>query len=114
MWGHKETEKGSTPYVNHPNRDVTKHTYAFPLPCPKTLQPNGTLRNGVFLDGACTQTELQTRALRIPFRSEAHAQIAQQVISVDKELQQQAVKRTLEVQGNILVVYVRKQLRSPI
>ena len=41
--------------------------------------------------------------LRIPFASEKHANIAKQTLEVDRELQPQAVKRTLEVDGQYLV-----------
>ena len=42
----------------------------------------------------------------MPFISEKHAFIAKQVIEVDAELQPQAVKRTLTVEGNQLKAYV--------
>ena len=38
--------------------------------------------------------------------SPEHASIAKQVIDVDKELQPQAVKRELSVDGNKLIAYV--------
>ncbi|TBU42363.1 transcription factor Pcc1-domain-containing protein [Dichomitus squalens] len=41
--------------------------------------------------------------MRIPFASEKHANIAKQVIDVDRELQPDVVKRTLSVEGNDLV-----------
>ncbi|KAH8092638.1 transcription factor Pcc1-domain-containing protein [Cristinia sonorae] len=41
--------------------------------------------------------------VRIPFASEKHAVIAKQVIEVDKELQPQAVVRTIDVEGDELV-----------
>ncbi|OCH95375.1 transcription factor Pcc1 [Obba rivulosa] len=41
--------------------------------------------------------------VRIPFASAKHATIAKQVIEVDKELQPQAVKRELIVEGEELV-----------
>ncbi|KAI0635964.1 CTAG/Pcc1 family [Trametes polyzona] len=41
--------------------------------------------------------------MRIPFASEKHANIAKQVIDVDRELQPEVVKRTLTVEGNTLV-----------
>ncbi|CCM00102.1 uncharacterized protein FIBRA_02129 [Fibroporia radiculosa] len=43
------------------------------------------------------------RTIRIPFGSEKHASIAKQVIEVDRELQPQAVKRTLSVEDRTLV-----------
>ncbi len=43
--------------------------------------------------------------MRIPFASEKHANIAKQVIDVDRELQPNVVKRTLAVEGNELVAY---------
>ncbi|KAG8970581.1 hypothetical protein FRC03_006710 [Tulasnella sp. 419] len=42
--------------------------------------------------------------LRVPFASEAHANIAKRVIDVDKELQADAVKRSMQVEGEVLVV----------
>ena len=44
-----------------------------------------------------------SRTVRIPFASAKHASIAKQVIEVDKELQPQAVQRTIEVEGDYLV-----------
>ncbi|KAL1705401.1 transcription factor Pcc1-domain-containing protein [Schizophyllum commune] len=44
-----------------------------------------------------------TIELRIPFASEKHANIAKQTLEVDRELQPQSVKRTLEVDGQCLV-----------
>ncbi|KAF9451869.1 transcription factor Pcc1, partial [Macrolepiota fuliginosa MF-IS2] len=41
--------------------------------------------------------------VEIPFVSSKHALIAKQVIDVDKELQPQAVKRELSVDGNKLI-----------
>ncbi|CAE6494159.1 hypothetical protein RSOLAG22IIIB_01941 [Rhizoctonia solani] len=41
--------------------------------------------------------------VRVPFLSPAHASIAQRAIQVDNELQPHAVKRTLAVEGDILV-----------
>ncbi|KAK0485257.1 transcription factor Pcc1-domain-containing protein [Armillaria novae-zelandiae] len=43
-----------------------------------------------------------TISVQIPFVSPKHAVIAKQTIEVDPELQPQAVKRTLSVEGNIL------------
>lgn len=45
-------------------------------------------------------------SVKIPFASEKHALIAKQTIEVDSELQPHAVKRTIEIEGNILVGYV--------
>ncbi|KAL1740233.1 transcription factor Pcc1-domain-containing protein [Schizophyllum fasciatum] len=45
--------------------------------------------------------------LRIPFASEKHASIAKQTLEVDSELQPQAVKRTLQVDGRYLVTTYR-------
>jgi len=42
-------------------------------------------------------------SVRIPFASEQHATIAKEVIDVDKELQSHVVKRTLAVDGNVLI-----------
>jgi len=41
--------------------------------------------------------------VQIPFQSAKHASIAKQVIEVDKELQPQAVKRKIEVEGTFLL-----------
>lgn len=41
--------------------------------------------------------------VEVPFASPEHASIAKQVIDVDKELQPQAVKRELSVDGNKLI-----------
>ncbi|KXN88502.1 L antigen family member 3, partial [Leucoagaricus sp. SymC.cos] len=41
--------------------------------------------------------------VEVPFISSKHASIAKQVIDVDKELQPQAVKRDLSIDGNKLV-----------
>ncbi|KAI1796850.1 transcription factor Pcc1-domain-containing protein [Ganoderma leucocontextum] len=41
--------------------------------------------------------------MRIPFASDNHANIAKQVIEVDRELQPDVVKRTLSVEGTELV-----------
>ncbi|KAJ3479721.1 hypothetical protein NLI96_g8868 [Meripilus lineatus] len=43
------------------------------------------------------------KTVRVPFASSKHAIIAKQVIEVDIELQPQAVQRTIEVEGDILV-----------
>lgn len=45
-----------------------------------------------------------SRSIQIPFLSEDHAQLVRQVLQVDQELSAGAVKRTLDVQGNILIV----------
>jgi len=42
-------------------------------------------------------------SVRIPFANSKHADIAKQVIEVDRELQPQAVKRELSVEGDVLV-----------
>ncbi|KZP00575.1 Pcc1-domain-containing protein [Calocera viscosa TUFC12733] len=44
-----------------------------------------------------------TVIIRVPFSSAEHADIAQRVIDVDKELQPKVVKRTLQVDGTELV-----------
>jgi EKC/KEOPS complex subunit PCC1/LAGE3 len=41
--------------------------------------------------------------VRVPFASAKHASIAKRVIDVDRELQPQVVRRTLEVEGDVLV-----------
>ncbi|KAI9440027.1 CTAG/Pcc1 family [Lactarius indigo] len=45
-------------------------------------------------------------SVRIPFAHSDHANIAKQVIEVDRELQPQAVKRELSVEGDVLVAYI--------
>jgi len=45
-----------------------------------------------------------TITVRIPFSSSDHATIAKRAIEVDRELQPQAVKRTIVVQGDDLIV----------
>ncbi|QRV74886.1 transcription factor Pcc1 [Ceratobasidium sp. AG-Ba] len=47
--------------------------------------------------------EWHSITVRIPFISPEHASIAQRTIQVDKELQPHAVKRTLAVEGDVLV-----------
>ncbi|OSD06606.1 Pcc1-domain-containing protein [Trametes coccinea BRFM310] len=47
--------------------------------------------------------KVPSSTMQIPFANEKHATIAKQVIDVDRELQPEVVKRTLTVQGNILV-----------
>ncbi|KAI0342776.1 transcription factor Pcc1 [Trametopsis cervina] len=44
-----------------------------------------------------------TVTVRVPFASAKHASIAKQVIDVDKERQPQVVKRTLELEDDVLV-----------
>ena len=51
------------------------------------------------------------RSVRIPFANSKHAHIAKQVIEVDRELQPQAVKRELTVDGDVLVAYVLAAFR---
>ncbi|KAJ7593262.1 CTAG/Pcc1 family [Mycena floridula] len=48
-------------------------------------------------------SDWHTITLRIPFASNKHATIAKQTIEVDAELQPHAVKRTLSVEGEILI-----------
>ncbi|KAJ3571104.1 hypothetical protein NP233_g3979 [Leucocoprinus birnbaumii] len=48
-------------------------------------------------------SDWHTVTVEVPFVSPKHASIAKQVIDVDKELQPQAVKRELTVDGNKLV-----------
>ena len=43
------------------------------------------------------------RTVRIPFASARHASIAKQVIEVDRELQAQAVKRSLTTEEDELI-----------
>ncbi|KAI0091184.1 transcription factor Pcc1-domain-containing protein [Irpex rosettiformis] len=44
-----------------------------------------------------------TVTVRVPFASPKHASIAKQAIEVDRELQPQVVKRTIEVDDDVLV-----------
>ncbi|KAG7451256.1 Pcc1-domain-containing protein [Guyanagaster necrorhizus] len=44
-------------------------------------------------------------SVQIPFASHQHAVIAKEAIEVDPELQPQAVKRTLSVEGSILTAH---------
>jgi EKC/KEOPS complex subunit PCC1/LAGE3 len=46
------------------------------------------------------------RTIKVPFANPEHALIAKQVIEVDAELNPSAVKRTLSVDGENLIVYV--------
>jgi len=48
-------------------------------------------------------TQWHTVTIRIPFLTAEHAIIAKRVIEVDKELQPHVVKRTIEVQNDVLV-----------
>jgi len=48
-------------------------------------------------------SDWHTITVEVPFASPEHALIAKQVIDVDKELQPQAVKRELSVDGNKLI-----------
>lgn len=50
-----------------------------------------------------SETPWHTITIRVPFANPKHATIAMQVIDVDPELQREAVKRTLTVDGNDLV-----------
>ncbi|KAG1781703.1 transcription factor Pcc1-domain-containing protein [Suillus placidus] len=50
-----------------------------------------------------SETPWHTVTIRVPFANPKHATIAMQVIDVDPELQREAVKRTLTVDGNDLV-----------
>ena len=45
-----------------------------------------------------------SRSVRIPFLTPKHASIVKKVIEVDRELQPHAVKRTLETEGEVLIV----------
>ncbi|CAL1716681.1 unnamed protein product [Somion occarium] len=49
------------------------------------------------------ENKWHTVTVRVPFASEQHASIAKQVIEVDRELQPDVVKRTIEVDKNELV-----------
>ncbi|GLB40312.1 putative transcription factor Pcc1 [Lyophyllum shimeji] len=50
-----------------------------------------------------TPSDWHNITLQIPFASNKHATYAKQAIEVDAELQPQAVKRTLEVDDNVLI-----------
>ncbi|PIL35547.1 hypothetical protein GSI_02275 [Ganoderma sinense ZZ0214-1] len=49
------------------------------------------------------ETQWHTVTIRIPFASDKDADIAKQVIDVDREMQPDVVKRTLSVEGSELV-----------
>ncbi|OJA13613.1 hypothetical protein AZE42_03964 [Rhizopogon vesiculosus] len=53
-----------------------------------------------------SESSWHTVTIRVPFANPKHANIAMQVIDVDPELQREAVKRNLTVDGNDLVAYV--------
>ncbi|KAH0833029.1 hypothetical protein J3R83DRAFT_12019 [Lanmaoa asiatica] len=59
-----------------------------------------------------SDTAWHTVTVRIPFASNKHATIAKQVIDVDVELQKDAVKRTLTVEGDELIASVYVPLVS--
>ncbi|KAI0685516.1 transcription factor Pcc1-domain-containing protein [Cytidiella melzeri] len=44
-----------------------------------------------------------TVTVRVPFASTQHASIAKQVIEVDRELQPHVVKRSIEVEDDVLI-----------
>ncbi|KAF9007599.1 CTAG/Pcc1 family [Cyathus striatus] len=50
-----------------------------------------------------SDNDWHTVTVQVPFASSNHASIAKQAIEVDLELQPQAVKRTISVQGDKLV-----------
>ena len=51
-------------------------------------------------------TQMSSKStIRIPFASDKDADIAKQVIEVDRELQPDVVKRTISVEGTELVAY---------
>lgn len=52
---------------------------------------------------AMSSGEWHKISVRVPFANSKHADIAKQVIEVDRELQPQAVKRELTVEGDVLV-----------
>ncbi|KAI0775177.1 transcription factor Pcc1-domain-containing protein [Trametes elegans] len=56
---------------------------------------------------ATSDPQWHSITFQIPFASEKQANIAKQAIDVDRELQPEAVKRTLTVKGNILVATFR-------
>lgn len=73
------------------------------------------IRNGIRCEATYARTiafcsTIPTSTMRIPFASEKHANIAKQVIDVDRELQPEVVKRTLTVEGNTLVAYVARYI----
>jgi EKC/KEOPS complex subunit PCC1/LAGE3 len=55
---------------------------------------------------------LPRSTVRIPFLSASHASIAKRAIEVDAELQPQAVRRTIYVEGDELVAYVFPPIKS--
>ncbi|KAJ8521931.1 hypothetical protein ONZ45_g1450 [Pleurotus djamor] len=50
--------------------------------------------------------------VRVPFASPKHALIAKQTIEVDAELQPHAVKRHLDIDGDVLVALARLTVNS--
>ncbi|GJJ08581.1 hypothetical protein Clacol_002800 [Clathrus columnatus] len=52
--------------------------------------------------------------VRIPFMTQDHARLVCQVLEVDKELSAEAVERTFDVQGNILIVSVHNSLTAKV
>jgi len=56
-----------------------------------------------------SEPEWHSLTVRIPFASPKHAEIAKAVIDVDPELQPNAVKRNLTVEGSELVASFKTQ-----
>lgn len=93
-------------FIHHHHH--VRHSMAY---CVSTLHPLPIVRSSgrpLFIVFYSCLT--RSRTVRIPFASNKHATIAKQVIDVDAELQKDAVKRTLTVEGDELIASV---LRSP-
>ncbi|KAG2017955.1 hypothetical protein CC2G_007414 [Coprinopsis cinerea AmutBmut pab1-1] len=54
-------------------------------------------------EGGIVSNDWHIVTISVPFISEKHATIAKRAIEVDAELQPQAVKRTLKIEGNQLI-----------
>ncbi len=58
-----------------------------------------------FLENGAVETNNNSN-LRIQFLKEEHAQMARDVLAVDKELKEHEIQRTLSVDGNFLIGYI--------
>lgn len=79
-----------------------------PPPCLLRRIRNGIQCEATYVRAIAFHSTIPKSTMRIPFASEKHANIAKQVIDVDRELQPEVVKRTLTVEGNSLVAYVAR------
>lgn len=84
---------------------LDRHPPSLPPPCPTQ---HGILceYRPIVQTPAYFMPGPSNRTVRIPFVSNKHATIAKQVIDVDAELQKEAVKRTLTVEGDELIASV--------